>query len=250
MTPRSVLLDIEGTIIAKAYVTEILFPYAQKHLAHYVIAHQKDETVRRWVAMCQETIAKESGAWLSYDNIPGILVQWMMGDRKHQGLKALQGMIWEEGYRLGLFAPALYHDVAPALRRWRQDNLHLAIYSSGSKQAQRLLLEHTTDGNLTPLFSDFFDTSIGSKLEPASYRRIADSMGLQPSEVLFLSDAEPELDAASGADVLVAHIVRPGTDPGARYPTVSTFDDLFGHHSLFTETALPLVPPANSRDVG
>ena len=250
MALRGILLDIEGTILPKAYVTEVLFPYAQKHLATYLHAHQKDQTVRRWAAMCQETIAKESGAWLSYDDMAGILTQWMTGDRKHQGLKALQGMIWEEGYRTGVFAPDLYGDVVPALRRWRQDHLHLAIYSSGSEQAQRLLLEHTTEGDLTPLFSHFFDTSMGSKLEPASYRRIADSLGFQPADVLFLSDAEPELDAAAAAGLLATQVVRPGTDPGARYPTVPTLDSLFRSHSSFTQSSSPLLSPEECRDPG
>lgn len=227
MALRSILLDIEGTILPKAYVTEVLFPYARKHLATFLHAHQKDQTVRRWASMCQETIAKESGAWLSYDNLAGILTQWMMGDRKHQGLKALQGMIWEEGYRTGVFAPELYDDVVPALRRWRQKHVLLAIYSSGSEDAQRLLLEHTTEGDLTPLFSHFFDTGIGSKLESASYGRIAAHLEFQPTEVLFLSDAEPELDAAVEAGFLTSQVVRPGTDPGAHHPTVSTLDDLF-----------------------
>ena len=247
MALRGVLLDIEGTILPKTYVTEVLFPYARKHLATYLHAHQKDQTVRRWAAMCQETIAKESGTWLSVDDMVGILTQWMTGDRKHQGLKALQGLIWEEGYRTGVFAPHLYGDVVPALRRWRHEHLQLAIYSSGSEQAQRLLLEHTTEGDLTPLFCCFFDTGIGSKLKPASYGCIADRLEFHPTEVLFLSDAEQELDAAVAAGLLAAQVVRPGTNPGARHPTISTFDDLFGHHSFFGSR--PSVPPAECQDV-
>jgi enolase-phosphatase E1 len=237
MALRGILLDIEGTILPKTYVTEVLFPYAQKHLATYLHAHQNDHTVRRWAGMCQETIAKESGAWLSYDNMAGILSQWMTGDRKHQGLKALQGMIWEEGYRKGVFTPHLYEDVVPALRRWRQEHVPLAIYSSGSEQAQRLLLEHTTDGDLTPLFSHFFDTGMGSKLEPASYGRIADRLGVPPADVLFLSDAEPELDAAAASGFQTAQVVRPGTSPGSHHRVCSTFKDLRGTDLLFTETS-------------
>lgn len=246
MALRGILLDIEGTILPKTYVTEVLFPYAKKHLATYLHAHQKDQTVRRWASMCQETIAKESGAWLSVDDMAGILTQWMTGDRKHQGLKALQGLIWEEGYRTGVFSPHLYHDVVPALRRWRQDHLQLAIYSSGSEQAQRLLLEHTTEGDLTPLFSCYFDTGVGSKLKPASYGCIADRLEFHPTEMLFLSDAEPELDAAVAAGLLTAQVVRIGTDPGARHLTISTFEDLFSH-SLFGSR--PPVPSAGRQDM-
>ncbi|MBM4127344.1 MAG: acireductone synthase [Nitrospira sp.] len=249
MALRGILLDIEGTILPKAYVTEVLFPYAQKHLATYLHAHREDHTVRRWAALCQETIAKESGTQLAYEDVAGTLTQWILSDRKHQGLKALQGMIWEEGYRRGVFAPRLYDDVVPALRRWRQGHLHLAIYSSGSEQAQRLLFEHTTDGDLTSLFSYFFDTGMGSKLEPASYRHIADRLGFTPAEVLFLSDVESELEAAATAGFLTTQVVRPGTEPTTRHSTVSTLNDLLDLHSLFTGSAHPLASPIESRDV-
>jgi enolase-phosphatase E1 len=226
MALRCILVDIEGTIIPTAFVRDVLFPYAKKHMAPYLESHRTDQTVRRWATACQETVAQESGVWLSYENLAGILSQWIEGDRKHQGLKALQGMIWEEGYRTGVFAPKLYDDVAPALRRWRQDGLELGVYSSGSEHAQRLLIGHTTDGDLIPLFSRFFDTGIGSKKEPASYRRIADCLGFQPGEILFLSDAEPELDAAGAVGLETTHVVRPGTGPGSRHTVCSTFDDL------------------------
>lgn len=226
MPIRCILLDIEGTIIPVSFVKDVLFPYAKKHIASFLHDHRGDQVVTRWASLCQETIAQESGVRPLYEDLAGILSQWIEGDRKHQGLKALQGMIWEEGYRAGAFAPCLYDDVTPSLRRWRQDGLELAIYSSGSEQAQRLLLGHTTDGDLTPLFSYFFDTGIGSKKEQASYSRIAGRMKLQPGEILFLSDAEPELDAATAAGLPAIHVVRPGTSPGSRHRSCITLDDL------------------------
>jgi enolase-phosphatase E1 len=226
MTIRCILLDIEGTIIPATFVRDVLFPYAQKHMASFLHDHQIDPQVRQWAAVCHETIAQESGVLLSYENLAGILNQWMEKDRKHQGLKALQGMIWEEGYRTGAFVPELYHDVAPSFRRWRQEGLTLALYSSGSEQAQRLLLAHTTDGDLTPMVSHFFDTGIGSKTHLASYKRIADGVGFQPEDILFLSDVEPELEAATNAGLQAIHVVRPGTNPSARHPHCSTFDEL------------------------
>lgn len=232
MPIRCVLLDIEGTIIRMEFVKDVLFPYAKKHMASFLLAHQKNSVVSRWAAVCQETIAQESGVRPSYEDLIGILDQWIDEDRKHQGLKALQGMLWEEGYRVGAFVPDLYVDVTPSLRSWRQNDLKLAIYSSGSEQAQRLLLKYTTDGDLTPLFSYFFDTSIGPKKEPDSYRRIADCLGFPPEEILFLSDAESELDAAVAAGLAVIHVVRPGTSPGSRKRFCTTFDGLHTTGSL------------------
>jgi len=226
MALRGILLDIEGTIIPVAFVKDILFPYAKKHMASFLAEHQTDEAVCRWAGECQETIAHESGTRPSYDKLADLLNEWIENDRKHQGLKALQGRLWEEGYRTGVFVPKLYDDVAPSLRRWRLAGLQLGVYSSGSVEAQRLLLAHTTEGNLTSLCSDFFDTGMGSKREPASYRRIAACLGLHSEETLFLSDVELELDAATAAGLQAIHVVRPGTTPSTRHPTCATFDDV------------------------
>lgn len=249
MAIHCILLDIEGTIIPTTFVKDVLFPYAQQHMASFLHDHRIDPQVRHWAAVCHETIAQESGVLLSYENLAGVLNQWMEGDRKHQGLKALQGMIWEEGYRTGAFVPELYDDVAPSFRRWRQEGLTLALYSSGSEQAQRLLLANTTDGDLTPMVSHFFDTGIGSKTSLASYRRIADGLGIHSEDILFLSDAEPELEAATTAGLQAIHVVRPGTNPSARHPHCSTFDELCRTDAPVTEInslAAPLKahPPA------
>ena len=235
MAIRCILLDIEGTIIPATFVKDVLFPYAQTHMASFLHDHRIDQQVRQWAAVCHETIAQESGVLLSYENLAGVLIQWMEGDRKHQGLKALQGMIWEEGYRTGAFVPELYDDVAPSFRRWRQEGLTLALYSSGSEQAQRLLLANTTDGDLSPMVSHFFDTGIGSKTSLSSYRRIADGLGIHSENILFLSDAEPELEAATTAGLQAIHVVRPGTNPSARHPHCSTFDELCRTDAPVTE---------------
>jgi enolase-phosphatase E1 len=63
---------------------------------------------------------------------------WIDQDRKHTALKALQGLIWEAGYRDGDFTAPLYPDVAPALRAGTRRH-PLAVYSSGSVPAQKLL---------------------------------------------------------------------------------------------------------------
>ena len=227
MSLRGLLLDIEGTILPVTFVRDVLFPYAKQHLARFLQDRRDDQSVQRWAASCQDTLAHESGTRPSYDTLADLLIGWIDQDRKHAGLKALQGMIWEAGYRTGDFSPALYRDVPPSLRRLREAGLQLAMYSSGSEQAQKLLLAHTTDGDITPLFSGFFDTRFGLKQESDSYRRIADRLGLRPDTLLFLSDAEPELDAAKAAGIQTVHVVRPGTSPGIRHPMCTTFDDLW-----------------------
>ena len=220
---RCVLMDIEGTIISVAFVREVLFPYAKQRLAAFLREQQDVPALRQWAEACQDTVMQELGRRPSYEELPGILCQWIEEDRKHPGLKAIQGMIWHEGYRAGAFTPGLYEDVVPALNRWRRNGLRLALYSSGSEQAQRLLVEHTTDGDLTSLFSNFFDTSIGAKTETASYRRIGQILTLSSKDILFLSDIEAELDAAAEAGFNTTKIVRAGTNAGTAHPACSNF---------------------------
>ena len=223
---RCVLMDIEGTIISVAFVREVLFPYAKHRLAAFLREQQDVPALQQWTTACLDTVAQELGRRPSYEELPGILSRWIEEDRKHPGLKAIQGMIWHEGYRAGAFTPGLYEDVAPALKRWRRNGLQLALYSSGSEQAQRLLVEHTTDGDLTGLFSNFFDTSIGAKTETASYRRIGQVLAFSSHDILFLSDIEAELDAAAEAGFNTTQIVRAGTNAGTAHPVCSNFDDM------------------------
>jgi enolase-phosphatase E1 len=149
-------------------------------------------------------------------------------DRKSTGLKSLQGKIWEEGYRAGDLRGEVYPDVPPALERWRREGVDVAIFSSGSVQAQRSLFGSTAAGDLTRFIRDYFDTTTGPKTAPMSYARIAAALERSPSEVLFVSDITAELDAALTAGMQTALCVRePGTAaPAGAHPVIRTFDGL------------------------
>ncbi|HSF67020.1 MAG TPA: acireductone synthase [Nitrospiraceae bacterium] len=215
---RYVLMDIEGTLIPLAFVREVLFPFAKHRLATFLHGRRHDPDVLHWTVACQDVIEQETGNRPPYEKLPVMLADWMDQDRKLACLKALQGMIWDEGYRQRAFVPELYDDVLPALTHWREQGIRLGIYSSGSEQAQRLLFAHTNAGDMTSFFEHFFDTWVGEKKAASSYRTISGQIGLHPRHILFLSDAESELDAAALTGFGTAHIVRPGTDASNRYP--------------------------------
>jgi enolase-phosphatase E1 len=155
-------------------------------------------------------------------------VNWLMDrDRKSTGLKTLQGKIWEEGYRSGELKAEVYPDVGPALERWARQGIDVAIFSSGSVQAQRSLFTNSSAGNLTGFIRDYFDTTTGPKTAPMSYARIAAALGRSPSEVLFVSDVAGELDAALVAGMQTALCVRTGSAPSSgAHPVIHTFDQL------------------------
>lgn len=190
---RVVLTDIEGTTSSIGFVHDVLFPYARDRLAAFVEAHASAPEVASCLADAAREGALEAA---SRDEIVGLLLRWIDEDRKARPLKTLQGLIWEAGYRDGSLVADVYDDALAALRRWHAEGRALYVYSSGSVHAQRLLFAHTAAGDLTPLFSGYFDTTVGGKREAASYRRIAEAIGAEPGDIVFLSDIEAELDAA------------------------------------------------------
>lgn len=203
MVIKAILTDIEGTTSAIAFVKEVLFPYAREHMAEFVATHGNNAEVSKLLA---ETCCMEAHAF-DKDWAVQKLIQWIDEDRKAPPLKAIQGLIWEYGYRNGDFTGHLYEDAYLGLKRWHDQGLRLYVFSSGSVQAQKLLFGHTVWGDLTPWFSGFFDTRTGAKQESAVYRIIAEQIG-PPEEILFLSDVEGELRAASEAGMQTKLLAR------------------------------------------
>jgi 2,3-diketo-5-methylthio-1-phosphopentane phosphatase len=230
---RAILTDIEGTTSSISFVRDVLFPYARRALPGFVEAHGHEPEVRRWL----DAVAVEAGGLCQDAMIVETLQGWIDQDRKHTALKALQGMVWEAGYRNADFTAPVYPDAAQTLQRWHSLGLPLYVYSSGSVPAQKLFFGHSDAGDLTGLFSGWFDTEVGGKREAASYTRIATEIGLAPHDILFLSDVVEELDAARAAGLHTMLVDRP-----ADYAEPRAGDAAHGHTrvSSFLEVELPL----------
>ena len=190
MTKPLILTDIEGTTSSISFVKDVLFPYARRELPRFVREHGDDPEVRPWL----DRVALEHGGICSDDVIVETLQGWIDEDRKHTALKALQGLLWEDGYRNADFRAHLYPDAAPALQRWHAAGYPLAVYSSGSVAAQKLFFGNSDAGDLRALFAAFFDTEMGHKRDPDSYRLIADALDHAPEDMVFLSDVVEELE--------------------------------------------------------
>ena len=149
----------------------------------------------------------------------------MHHDRKSPGLKALQGLIWQDGYKSGELKGQVYPDVPPAFKRWRAGGLDIYIYSSGSVLAQRLLFGSTEAGDLTESLKGYFDTAVGAKASSDSYRVISEQIHVAPGEVLFVSDVVAELDAARIIGMHTALCVRGADVPsGLEYFCTRSFE--------------------------
>lgn len=223
MPIRAILTDIEGTTSSISFVKDVLFPYARRALPAFVAARGDDPEVRRWL----DAVAAENGGMCDDRMTVEVLQGWIDEDRKHTALKALQGMLWADGYRNADFTAHIYADAAEALREWHAAGIPLYVYSSGSVPAQRLFFGHSSGGDLTGLFSGWFDTEIGGKREMGSYQRIAESIGVAPGEVLFLSDIVEELDAARAAGMQTVLL-----DRREDYPDERTGEAAHGHRRV------------------
>ena len=203
MSIRAILTDIEGTTSSISFVTETLFPYARARMADYVAAHP-------------ETVVDVPG-----DDPVATLLGWMDVDAKETPLKTLQGLIWAEGYADGTLQGHVYPDAVAGLRRWHAAGLALYVFSSGSIAAQKLIFGHSVAGDLTPLFSGYFDTTTGPKRAIESYAKISDAIGLSVGDILFLSDTPAEIAAAREAGMAALLIDRDG-----RAGDISSFDEV------------------------
>ena len=202
---RAIVTDIEGTTSSIDFVRDVLFPYARKRLPAFVETHGDQPEVQHWL---HEAAAEAGLAEASRQEIIELLLRWIDEDRKSTALKALQGMIWKDGYVAGDYRAHLYPEVAAKLRAWHAEGQRLYVYSSGSVPAQQLFFGYSEAGDLTSLLSGYFDTETGPKRASDSYRRIAAEIGEQPAHILFLSDIVEELDAAKSAGFRTGLLLR------------------------------------------
>ncbi|MDP4535679.1 acireductone synthase [Alkalimonas collagenimarina] len=211
MKYRALITDIEGTTSRIAFVTEVLFPYATEHLPDFIRNRQHQAEVALELTAIRQLMKQPEA------DIEAVITQlhrWIAADEKVTPLKTLQGLVWRLGYQQGHFTGHLYPDAAEQLKQWHEQGVQLYVYSSGSVEAQKLLFRYSDFGDLTPLFSGYFDTRVGAKRDISSYAAILQHLQLPPGQVLFLSDIAAELDAARALGMATCQLIREQQTPG------------------------------------
>lgn len=245
---RSIVFDIEGTTTPISFVKDTLFPYVRNNVESYLNKNFDNPEVQKAVSALREQAAKEKS-----ENVEGVVeipssdsskedvikavvanVLWQMeGDRKTTELKNLQGLIWKDAYESKEVKGELFEDVAPMLKMLAEEGLQLYVYSSGSIESQKLLFANSIQGDLSDVFSGYFDTTTGSKTDSASYKKIAAEIKTEPNSILFLTDIPQEAEAAVTAGLRSALVIRPGnvelTDEHLQnFACIERFDELYG----------------------
>ncbi len=238
---EAILLDIEGTTTPIGFVHKTLFPFARDQMREFLtenfdelsselaqlrLENKEDSAKNPKIQPLADQTEREN-AVENFTNYANFLID---SDRKSTPLKSLQGKIWKAGYESGEIVSEVFADVAPAFERWRKQDKTIAIYSSGSVLAQRLLFKHTNYGDLTGFISSYFDTCGGGKKEAESYLKIASEKSFPPVEnFLFVSDVEEELDAARQAGMKTLLSFRQGNAPmpsASKHQIIYSFDEI------------------------
>ena len=221
---KAIVTDIEGTTTSISFVSDVLFPYARQRIREFVQSQQETPEVAKEIEAVRKEIDNPDA---TVDQVADALENWIDQDQKITPLKSLQGLIWRAGYEDGSLKGHLYPEIQTVLQHWQQQGLMLCVYSSGSVAAQKLLFGFSEQGDLTPLFSHYFDTNIGGKKETASYQNIAESLQLSPNQILFLRDIAAELNAAAKAGLVTLALDRQCICDGfGEHPFVHNFNQI------------------------
>lgn len=225
------LLDIEGTTAPIAFVHQILFPYAKKHIVPFLreyrfseirlneiqSEYEKDSSLREEIFLTRfsklDTKTKSDLLPFSSEIIPSYFEYLIEKDRKFGPLKEIQGKIWKQGYESGEIKSIVYPDVPEFLKKAEEEGIQNHVYSSGSVEAQILIYQYSELGDLRKYFTSYFDTAVGGKREKVSYENIAKQLESPPNQIRFFTDIVEEAEAANviGMDVIILN--RPGNIP-------------------------------------
>ncbi|CAD6257123.1 unnamed protein product [Miscanthus lutarioriparius] len=242
---QCVVLDIEGTTTPISFVTDVMFPYARdnvrKHLTSTFDSEETKEDIKLLRLQIEDDLRNrilgavpvppdEAGKEEVIDSLVSNVESMIKADRKITSLKQLQGHIWRTGFEKKEIQGVLFEDVPDALKNWHSSNIKVYIYSSGSREAQKLLFGNTMYGDLRKFLCGYFDTTIGNKRETRSYFEISQSLGVDnPSQILFITDVFQEAIAAKDAGFEVVISIRQGNAPVPEnhgFRTIKSFSEI------------------------
>lgn len=200
----AIIVDIEGTVSDAAFTRDVLIPYAEAHLGDWIEANAE----RPDVAEALEALAQAAGE--QDVDVPRLieLAEFGLVERDSGPVAALCHLLWRDAYQAFDLTGHVYDDAVATLQAWAEDHRTLLTYSAAPSEAQRLLFAYSEFGDISGLFSAFFDRRLGAKNKADSYSAIAKTLGEEPSSLLFISDSGGELDAAKQAGLQTCWIAR------------------------------------------
>lgn len=229
MKPLAIVTDLDGTTSSIRFVKDVLFVYAEQFLPDFIRQNRNERDVARPL----RSLSEKTG--IEVHDTEGLIEQmqqWLREEKPVTELQSLLGLVWEKGYSEGEFQSHVYADVPGCLRKWLDQDINLYVFAPSSEKAQRLFFRYSSQGDLRLLFAGYFDNRLGPRRRSDTYRRMAESVALDPGQMLFISDTEQELDAAAEAGFHTLRMVRrEELDKGpsevhSAHPAVASFEDI------------------------
>lgn len=223
----AIVVDIEGTVSDAGFTRDVLIPYAETHLGDWIRRHAD----RADVAEALTALAEAAGeADIDVERLIQ-LAEFGLAERDSGPVAALCHLLWRDAYQAFELAGHVYDDAVATLQSWAEDHRSLFTYSVAPAEAQRLLFAYSEFGDISTLFSGFFDRRIGAKKNTDSYTTIAEALGEAPGALLFISDNGGELDAAKQAGFQTCWIARDDTarakaEANQTHPNVVSFSEI------------------------
>ncbi len=232
---KVILLDIEGTTTPIDFVHKTLFPFAKEKIGGFV-AENFDE-IKSEIAQLKTEYKNDFSEQIYgrdfREDAPETVAEYLKFlieiDRKSTPLKSIQGKIWQKGYESGELESVVFADVPRAFEKWKAEEKQIAVYSSGSVLAQKLIFKYSNFGDLTGFISGYFDTHTGHKRETESYVKIAHALNHPPKRIAFVSDVTAELDAAKTAGCETFLSIREGNaqvEDQRKHKAIHSFDEI------------------------
>jgi enolase-phosphatase E1 len=201
----TVISSLENIIPLQAYLQSHLLPYIESNIDSFLVRHINNIAVQLHVNSLKELLE----APVNNADLAKNILQWGRENYNLRAFKALQAMIWEEGFQNKELLAPVCQDNMKQFTQWQFQDIKIYIYSRQAIQAQKGILLHTEAGELSELISGYFDLRSGSKTESDSYLILADELGEDVSCIMYVTPYVKEADAAyrSGVNVvLIDHL--------------------------------------------
>lgn len=188
--PQVILLDFHGTISERRWEDKVVYPYVKSALASYVRENLRNEVIQKHLPGLKNE-SFEQRFRNKYEDAPIIedsedveeisladqisdFLIWQLNNKKEtKDTKAIERLVWQDGFRRHRIFTPVFDDVLPSIKRWREQfKCFVYILSSIDSDTLTLLFENTDKGNLNQYIKGYLGSKkIGEKLMIETYAK-------------------------------------------------------------------------------
>jgi len=242
------LIDVEGTVTPATFVKDVLVKYVNENVESYVTTHFASETVEKHVEGLRKQATEDIAAGLegavvipeANDDVAAVasavaanVKSQFDHDRCSKDAGALYYEMIVAAFKAKAVAGKVFDDATPALKKLTISGIKVYAYAECCADSAKLQLEHSDHGDLTALFSGFYDhiklgTKLGSTLtEKGTFTKLASELQVDVDQLLFLTSKPKDAEAANSAGLKTCLVRAEKTDTTETLRSVKSLGELF-----------------------